>query len=112
MSKLPTLSKNYEFQRVYKRGKYASSKTLVVYVLPNRSGKCHLGLTTSKKVGNAVARNRLRRLLRENLRSLYPKLPDDKDIVIVVRKPDDKACLQSIGRELNGLLKRLDLIRE
>ena len=110
MAKLPTLQKNYEFQRVYGRGKYASSKTLVVYVLPNRTGICRLGMTTSKKVGNAVIRNRMRRLIRENLRTLYPLLPNNKDIVVVVRKGDLDIGLLSVRKELLSILKRLDII--
>ncbi len=110
MAKLPTLQKNYEFQRVYGRGKYASSKTLVVYVLSNRTGKCRLGMTTSKKVGNAVIRNRMRRLIRENLRTMYPLLPSNKDIVVVVRKGNLDIGLISIRKELVSILKRLEIL--
>lgn len=110
MGRLPTLTKNYEYQRVYGRGKYASSRTLVVYVLPNRSGTRRVGITTSKKVGKSVVRNRMRRLIRENLRVLFSSLPVGRDIVIVARKPDTAATCASIGVELRSVFGRLGLM--
>ncbi len=110
MGRLPTLTRNYEYQRVYGRGKYASSRTLVVYVLPNRTGERRVGITTSKKVGKSVVRNRMRRLIRENLRVLYPSLPAGRDIVIVARKPDSAATCASIGAELRSVFGRLGLV--
>lgn len=112
MGRLPTLTRNYEYQRVYGRGKYASSRTLVVYVLPNRTGARRVGITTSRKVGKAVVRNRLRRLVRENMRVLYPSLPTGRDIVIVARKADVSATCASVGRELHALLVRLGLLEK
>ncbi len=110
MGRLPTLTKNYEYQRVYGRGRYASSRTLVAYVLPNRSGARRVGITTSRKVGKSVVRNRIRRLIRENMRSLYPSLPDGRDIVIVARRADASATCATVGRELRALLVRLGLL--
>lgn len=110
MGRLPTLTRNYEYQRVYGRGKYASSRTLVVYVHPNRTGARRVGITTSRKVGKAVVRNRMRRLVRENMRLLYPSLPEGRDIVIVARKADKEATCAGVGRELRYLLIRLGLL--
>lgn len=109
MGKLPTLSKNYEFQRVYNKGRYAASKSLVIYVLPNRKSAIRFGITTSKKVGNSVTRNRLRRLVRENLRLMGLTPPQGLDLVVVARKADKQATLGSIGKEMRYLLTRLGL---
>jgi ribonuclease P protein component len=110
MCKLPTLKKNYEFQRVYGRGRYASSRTLVVYVLANRSGTRRMGITTSRKVGKSVVRNRIRRLIRENLRGMMGSLPLGRDIVVVARKADESAGFESVGQELRLLFARLGLM--
>ncbi len=110
MGKLPTLKKNYEFQRIYGRGKYASSRTLVVYVLANRSGNRRVGITTSRKVGKSVVRNRIRRLIRENLRILLGSLPSGRDIVIVARKADESAGFDSVGMEMRSLFVKLGLL--
>jgi ribonuclease P protein component len=112
MGRLPTLTRNYEYQRVYGRGKYASSRTLVVYVHPNRTGARRVGITTSRKVGKAVVRNRMRRLVRENMRLLYPSLPAGRDIVVVARKADKSATCAGVGRELRHLLVRLGLLEK
>jgi ribonuclease P protein component len=109
MSKLPVLTKNKEFQRVYSRGKYAASALLVIYVLQNNLSVTRLGITTSKKVGNAVKRNRLRRLIRENVRLLYDRLDKGFDVVVVARKFQDNTTLDAVGRELKYLFHKLDL---
>ena len=109
MSKLAVLVKNNEFQRVYSKGKYAASAFLVIYVLPNRVNQTRFGITTSKKVGNAVKRNRMRRLIRENLRTLSDRLISGVDIVIVARKTEEMVSLEAIGKELRYLLHKLDL---
>lgn len=107
MAKLPTLSRNNEFHRVYSKGRYVASKSLVIYVLPNRKGNLRFGITTSKKVGNSVTRNRLRRLIRENLRLMRDTLGSGADLVVVARKADKQANLNSIGKEMRYLLARL-----
>jgi ribonuclease P protein component, eubacterial len=113
MGKLPVLRKNNDFRRVYSKGKYASSESLVVYFIKNREDTVRVGITTSKKVGKSVKRNRMRRLVRENIRLLYERLVPGIDLVIVVRKADPGANLHSIGKELKYLLKKLDiLVRE
>jgi ribonuclease P protein component len=109
MSELPVLKKNNEFKRVYSKGKYAASAFLVIYVLPNRLDQVRLGITASKKVGNAVKRNRMRRLIRENLRLLNDRLIRGIDIVIVARKTEETVTLETIGKELRYLLYKLDL---
>ncbi len=109
-SKLPVLTKNNEFQRVYSKGRYSASAFLVIYVLPNRLDKTRVGITTSKKVGNAVRRNRMRRLIRENLRILSDRLIRGIDVVVVARKAEETASLETIGKELRYLLHRLDLL--
>ncbi len=110
MSKWIVLTKNKEFHRVYSRGKYSASAFLVVYVLPNRLGKVRTGITTSKKIGNAVHRNRMRRLIRENLRIIKDQLKSGQDIVIVARKSDPTASFDKIGKELRYLFRKLDLL--
>ena len=110
MSKLPVLKRNNEFHRVYTKGRYAVTGSLVVYFLPNRSDCLKIGITASKKVGNSVSRNRIRRLIRENIRFLFSRINRGIDLVIVARKSDPSASLDSIGKEIRFLLKKLDII--
>ncbi len=65
MSRFTTLNSNSDFRRAYGRGKSYTNPALVTYVTKNRAGLCRIGITTSKKIGNAVQRNRARRVIRE-----------------------------------------------
>jgi len=112
MGKYLVLTKNWEFQRVYSKGKYSATRNLVVYALPNNLNAVRIGITTSKKIGNAVSRNRMRRLIRENLRIIDVQIKVGMDIVIVARKAEDTASLDSVGKELRYLLRKLNLIED
>ncbi|HHT21261.1 MAG TPA: ribonuclease P protein component [Tissierellia bacterium] len=81
---MTSLKRNYEFQRAYSRGRSALTKYFVLYVVKTRKSQNHVGFTVSKKVGNAVVRNRIRRRLKEAFRSI-PITACCYDIVIVAR---------------------------
>lgn len=80
-----TLKKNYEFKRLYNKGKTAVTPYMVVYALKTQRGDRRVGYTVSTKLGKAVVRNRIRRRLREIYRLNSYKLKDSVDIVIVAR---------------------------
>lgn len=70
MQKYLSLTENSDFQRAYHRGKSCARPALVVYSNKNRVGVCRVGITTSKKIGNAVERNRSRRVIRAAFRAV------------------------------------------
>src|SRR5512145_1527183 len=74
-----------EFQRVYDRRSSASDDCLLIYACENALEHPRLGLSVSRKVGNAVVRNRWKRLLREAFRLSREKLPAGVDLVIVAK---------------------------
>ncbi len=80
------LNLNKDFRRLYGRGKSQVHPLLVTYIIPNRRGVIRYGITTGKKVGGAVERNRARRVIeaavRENLKSVEC---GGADIVFVAR---------------------------
>ena len=80
-----TLKMNGDFRRLYNRGKAVTNPALVMYYMKNRAGICRIGITTSKKIGNAVERNRSRRVIREAFRQICPDLNPCYDIVMVAR---------------------------
>lgn len=107
MNKTVTLKKNYEFGRVYKKGKFFAGKYLILYTLPNRINANRIGITTSKKVGKSVRRNRLRRLVRESYRFYEEYILSGFDLVFVARSTDNQPMLSDIKKEMKYLLKRL-----
>jgi ribonuclease P protein component len=82
---------------------------LVLYGVPNDSSVCRLGLSTPRKVGIAVRRNRIRRLLRESFRSLQHDLPGGYDLVVVVR-PHEPLKLEDYQRLLSAMCAALHAV--
>ena len=80
-----TIKQNYEFRRLYSKGKSCANAYLVVYCRKNRAGRSRIGYTVSNKVGHAVVRNRIRRRLREIYRLNEDMLTSGVDIVVVAR---------------------------
>ena len=85
MSEFVTIKSNSDFRRLYNRGKAVTDPALVIYYTKNRAGICRIGITTSKKIGNAVERNRSRRVIKEAFRKVCPQLDPCYDIVLVAR---------------------------
>jgi ribonuclease P protein component len=82
------LRRTEEFQRVYDRRRSASDRWLIVYGCENGLPHLRLGLSVSRKVGPAVARNRLRRLYREAFRLTRHEMPVGLDLVLIPRSGD------------------------
>jgi ribonuclease P protein component len=96
--------KRKEFTAVYDQGRRLSSENFIVLLSPNQSGIRRLGLTVSKKVGMAVRRNRIKRLLREFFRQNKDRLPPGQDMVIIARKDTSSRKYEEVRRELEDLL--------
>lgn len=79
------LNTNSDFRRAYGRGKAYTNPALVTYVMKNRAGICRIGITSSKKIGIAVERNRARRVIRAAMYAM-PPLHGGYDIVFVARR--------------------------
>ncbi len=80
-----TIKQNYEFRRLYSKGKSCANAYLVVYCRKNRAGRSRIGYTVSNKVGHAVVRNRIRRRLREIYRLHERQIARGYDLVVVSR---------------------------
>ena len=86
MQKPETLKLNKEFKRAYYQGKNKVTPYFICYRIKNRQLGFRYGITTSKKVGNAVMRNRARRLLRAAIMEIQDRFEPNYDYVFVARE--------------------------
>jgi ribonuclease P protein component len=92
---------------VFKEGVTFASKYLVMYARPNELGFNRFGLSVSKKVGTAVTRNKIRRLLREAMRRLLQEFHLNYDFIIIARKSSVERGLSDFIRDIKRFLQRL-----
>ena len=112
MEKLVPICRNNDFRRIYARGKSYVSPLVVVYALKNRTKNVRVGITTSKKVGNAVQRKRSRRVIREAFRALAPRVRPGFDLVLVARGKTPYVKSTDVRRQLERQLQAAGLLRE
>ena len=104
-SKLTRLTDSPEFERVYRQGTAFRGRLFSVHAFPNETGTPRLGLSVSKKVGNAVTRNAVRRRLREVFYSTIGRVPGSLDLVVSARPPASEATFEELEEEF---LRALD----
>ncbi len=109
MQRACRLRKNRQFQYVYHKGKSCACRELVL--LHVRNPRLQVGFSVSRKVGNSVMRNRVKRRLREQFRLMMPRLRTGL-YVIVAREGAAKADSRALGAALHQMLRRQGLIRE
>lgn len=107
MKKTTPLKKNYEFVRIYKKGRFFAGKYIVIYVMKNRYNINRLGITVNKKVGKSVRRNRIKRLIRESYRFYEEFIPEGIDMVFVARSVETEVGFADIRKEMKFLLKKM-----
>ena len=111
--KMNRLRKSPEFKAVFDARNVASDGVLLVFALPNELGRSRLGLSVSRKVGNAVVRNRWKRLIREAFRRNKHEISRNVDLVIIPQRGAelptqqhvDKSLVQSVRRILRRMKK-------
>lgn len=104
------LTENYEFKRVYARGKSVVRSTVVVYCMKKSGAAPRVGITASKKIGNAVKRNRARRVIRESTRELYPHMKPGYDLVLVSRGKTPFVNSKTVMTDIASALEELGVL--
>ena len=107
------LTQSAEFARVRIEGRPVHGKMLVLGVLKGcGDADGRVGIVTSRRVGGAVIRNRVRRLLREVFRAMRPRLIPGLWLVIVAKSPAAKASLATLNEECSQLARRGKILRD
>ena len=112
MKSTTTVKENYEFRRMYAKGKSGVSSCLVVYYRKNRYGHNRLGVTVSTKLGHAVVRNRVRRRFRELYRLHRADMLPGWDIIMVGRVRAAELPYHKLEKQYLRCLAELGLLRE
>jgi ribonuclease P protein component len=97
------LLKRSDFQRLSKSGKRIQNRYFIVYISRNDLQRCRLGLTVTRKVGNAVARNRIKRLAREYFRQNRHIIKDYWDISLIAKRE----CIEVTNKALLSALENI-----
>ena len=107
------LKKNYEFKNVLTKGKYYGGKQIEAFVLKNNKPFVMLGIAVSKKVGNSVSRNRIKRLIKENYRLLEKDVKEKNSLVILWKKNvgKEQANFYTIKEDMYYILKKAEMIQ-
>lgn len=107
MKKAYRIKKNQEIQTVFKRGKSVANRQFVIYLLKKKDSESHfrIGLSVSKKIGNAVCRNRIKRYIRQSFHELEGKVSSGHDYIIIARKPAANMSFHEVKKSLMHVLK-------
>ncbi len=107
-----TLKRNYEFHRLYAKGKSAATPFLVVYARRTKRPGNRIGFTVSTKLGKAVKRNRVRRRLREIYRLHETQIVSGAELVVVARGRAVTATYRQLETAFLTACKKLGLLME
>jgi ribonuclease P protein component len=99
------------FQQVRRQGRSAKHPLIILVVLPNGLLYSRFGFTASKRIGNAVKRNRVRRLMLESVRLRWNDIIPGRDVVCIARRPIANATFQDVQAACEQLLDQAGLLK-
>jgi ribonuclease P protein component len=112
MNKKNRIKKNADFSRVFREGTSTANRQFVIYTLKKEDqDQFRIGLSVSKKLGNAVMRNHIKRYIRQALHELSNDLQLNMDYVVIARKPCTELPFNEFKKSLIHVLKRAEVLK-
>lgn len=112
MKKNFRVKREKDFKAIFKEGTSFANRKFVVYQLENQKNHFRVGLSVSKKLGNAVARNQIKRRIRHIIQNAKGSLVEDVDFVVIARKGVENLEYAEMERNLLHVLKLSKIYRE
>lgn len=114
MKKTKMLKKNYEFRRVLSKGKYYSGEYIETLILNNNKKENYIGIAISTKVGKAVKRNKIKRLIRENYYQCEENIKEGQSIVFLWKKKQsiENATFHNIEKDMKRIFDKAKISKE
>lgn len=113
MIKKQRIKKNAEFQKIFKKGKSFANRQFVVYCLIKEEEDYYrVGLSVSKKVGNAVVRNRIKRYIRQTFLEIHDQVYPNMDYIIIARNPAAKLDFHETKKSIEHVLKIAKVLKK
>jgi ribonuclease P protein component len=100
------ISRGKEYSGIYKKGRRIAGQYMIVFLKENQLARNRFGIVTSKKVGNAVIRNRAKRQIREVIRKNLNNLPNSYDMVVVARFNIKAVVFELIEKDFLRLMRK------
>ena len=112
MKKNFRVKREKDFKEIFQYGTSFANRKFVVYQLENQKSHFRVGLSVSKKLGNAVTRNQIKRRIRHILLSVREHLADNVDFVVIARKGVEGLDYAEMEKNLLHVLKLSKIYRE
>jgi ribonuclease P protein component len=113
MKKSYRIKKNEDFQKIFRMKKSVANRQFVIYIMDKpEQNKFRVGLSVSKKLGNAVARNRIKRYIREAIKEMKNDIIGNRDFIVIARHPVSEMNFHEVKKSLLHVMKIAKLVKK